>query len=109
MAGVRFTSILTSKWTPQTEDNLDEAVLDMATDIHRESGIKTAKDTRALVNSGRIERVRKAHYKVIYGGGAVPYARRRHYENFKTPSSLGYLEKPGDLISRNVKKYLRKI
>lgn len=106
MGRVRFTSRI-KQWTSQTEGKLDLAVLEMATDIHRVSGLLAPKDTRALVNSGRIEREGKAHYKVIYGGGAVPYARRRHFENKKTPGSLRYLERAGDSTSRNVKRYLR--
>ncbi len=81
----------------------------MATDIHRVSSMLAPKASRALVNSGRIKREGEAHYKVIFGGGSVPYARRRHYENKKTPSSLRYLERAGDSTGRNVKRYLRGI
>lgn len=105
---VRVTSRL-KQWTDKTERKLDEAVLEMATDIHRVSGMLAPKDTRALVNSGRIVRNGVANYSIIYGGGPVPYARRRHYENKKTPSSLRYLERGGDSVSRNVKRYLRGI
>jgi hypothetical protein len=105
MGRVRFTSRI-KQWTAQTEAKLDLAVLDMATDIHRVSGVLAPKASRALVNSGRIERVGPAHYKVVYGGGAVPYARRRHFENKKTPGSLHYLERAGDATSRNFKRYV---
>lgn len=106
MGRVRFTSRI-GQWTQATEKKLDIAVLEMVTDIHRVSGVTAPKESRALVNSGRIEREGRAHYKVIYGGGSVPYARRRHYENKKTPSSLRYLEKAGDSTARNIKRYLR--
>lgn len=106
MGNVRFVSHI-DKWESGTERKIDIAVLMMATDIHRVSAMLAPKDTRALVNSGRIERQEQAHYKVIYGGGSVPYARRRHFENKKTPGSLGYLERAGDSTSRNIKRYLK--
>lgn len=106
MGNFRFTSRI-KQWTDSTIGKLDIAVLDAATDIHRVSAMLTAKDTRALVNSGRISRVAPAHYKVIYGGGAVPYARKRHFENEKTPSSIGYLAVAGDSTARNFRRYLR--
>lgn len=108
MGRVRFTSRI-KEWTSQTSSKLDLAVLEMATDIHRVSSMLAPKDKRALVNSGRIKREGQAHYKVIYGGGAVPYARLRHFENKKTPGSLKYLERAGDATSRNIKRYLKGI
>lgn len=86
---------------------MDIAVLQAATDIHRVASVLAPKASRALVNSGRIKREGQAHYKVIFGGGSVPYARRRHFENKKTPSSLLYLERAGDSTSRNFKRYIK--
>lgn len=108
MTGYTFTSRI-KKWTSDTEKKLDAAVLTMATDIHREAVLMAPRDESALVNSGRIERVKAGFYKIIFGGGRVPYAKRRHYENKKNPHTLRYLEKPGDRISRNIRKYLRGI
>lgn len=105
---VRFTSRI-KQWSEKTEKKLDLAVLEIATDIDRAAAILSPKASRALMNSGRISREGVAHYKVIYGGGQVPYARRRHYENKKTPSSLRYLERAGDATSRNIKRYLKDI
>lgn len=109
MANVRFTSRI-KHWTSKTESDLDFAVLTMATDIHRVSSILAPKgDTRNLVKSGRISRNGSANYSIIFGGGHVPYARRRHYENRKTPGSLRYLERAGDSTSRNIKRYIKNI
>ena len=108
MGRVRFTSRI-KDWTADTASELDAAVLEMATDIHRMSAILAPKDSRALVLSGRIKRNGPANYSVIYGGNAVHYARQRHYENQKNPRTLRYLERPGDSVSRNVKRYLRHI
>lgn len=105
MGRVRFTSRI-KQWTAETERKADRAVLEMATDIHRVSSILAPRDTGALVSSGRIQRQGSAHYSVIFGGGRVPYARRRHYENRLHPGTLRYLERAGDSTSRNARRYL---
>jgi hypothetical protein len=74
-------------WANNESRTIDRAVLEMVTDIHRDASILAPKDTRALVNSGRISRVKEAHYEVTFGGGSVPYARRRHFENMKNPQT----------------------
>lgn len=103
-----FKSILVSRWVGKTEADLDVDALEIATDIHKRAVILAPKDTRALANDGRIERVRSGFYKIIFGSSRVPYARKRHFENKKNPQSLGYLAKAGDGVARgNVKKYLR--
>lgn len=110
MGRVRFTSILSTRWLPNTIDELDEGVLDMATDIHRASVMMAPKVERHLVNSGVIERVKLGHYRVKFGGINAPYAKRRHFENFKNPGTLLYLQTPGDQIARSgLRKYLRRI
>lgn len=108
MGNVRFTSRI-KQWTDKTEHQLDIGMLELVTDVHRAAGVLAPKASRALVNSGRIKREGQAHYKVIFGGGSVPYARRRHFENRKTPSSIHYLERAGDAAGRNIKRYLRNI
>lgn len=106
---VKFTSTLSGPWLNATTSQLDAAVLEMATDIDKRAKILAPKDTGALVNSGRIERVRAGFYRIIFGSSRVPYARRRHFENKKTPGSIGYLAKAGDSVSRgNINKYLRR-
>lgn len=107
---VRITSILLKAWSPQKESELDLAVLQMATDIHRGASILAPKETRALVNSGKIKRNKRAHYTISFGDNRVPYARRRHFENKKTPGSLRYLERAGDSVARGtLTKYLRSV
>ncbi len=103
---VKVTSILVSSWLPKTDRELDTAVFKMATDIHRQSIILAPKASRGLVNSGRITRKRSADYEISFGGGSIPYAKRRHYENKKNPQTLLYLERAGDNVSKNVRKYL---
>ena|SRR5690606_10261736 len=87
---------------------LDKAVASMMTDIHARSAELAPKDTRALVNSGRIIRKGSANYIVKYGSSKVPYALRRHYENKKNPQTLRYLEQAGESVTRgNLGKYFR--
>ena len=87
---------------------LDKAVASMMTDIHARSAELAPKDTRALVNSGRIIRKGLANYMVKYGSSKVPYALRRHYENKKNPQTLRYLEQAGESVTRgNLDKYFR--
>lgn len=109
MAGtVRITSHI-KQWSEKKVLDLDVAVLSAVTDIHRVAGIFAPKDSRALVNSGQIKKRAIGHYAVIFGGGRVPYAKRRHFENKKTPSSLHYLERAGDSTARNFKRYVKGI
>lgn len=109
MGRVRFTSRI-GKWTAETEKKLDLAVLAAATDIHRGAGVLAPKLTHALANSGRVERVGIAYFRVIFGGGSVTYAKRRHYENRLHPNTLRYLERSGDSVARTFKqRYLRGI
>lgn len=97
------------QWSTSTEKKLDLAVLQMATDILRTAVIFAPRDTSALANSGQVIREGAGKYSVKFGGGGVPYARRRHYENKKNPQTLRYLERAGDGTFRNSKRYFRGI
>jgi len=88
------------------DNHLDKTVAVMATDIHRQASILAPHASGALIGSGRITRNGQADYDVTYGGGKVPYAKRRHYENRKNPQTLKYLERAGDNVSRNLKRYI---
>lgn len=105
MGNVRFTSNIT-QWTVKTAAKLDVGILAMATDIHRVASMLAPKDSRALVNSGRIKRNGPGNYSVIFGGGSVPYARRRHFENKKNPQTLKYLQNAGEAAKRNIGRYV---
>lgn len=104
--GVKFTSRI-GQWSNQKAKSLDGAMFDLATTIHRDAGNLAPVESRALVNSGRIKRNSEGNYSIIFGGGPVPYAKRRHYENKKNPQTLKYLERAGDKNSKNFKKYVK--
>lgn len=91
---------INKNWSKDIEGGIEKGQLEMVTDVHKRAGIIAPKDTRALLNSGVIERVRKFHYVVRFGNARVPYARKRHYENKKNPQTLRYLEKAGEAVVR---------
>lgn len=53
-----------------------------------------------LVDSGRVEANPAGGISVVFGGQAVPYARRRHFENKKNPQTLHYLKRGGDSVAK---------
>lgn len=94
-------------WSTNIEKGMNDAVLEMATDIHKRATILAPKLTYALINSGVITPVLNG-YKVSFGGARVPYARLRHFVNKKNPQTIGYLAKAGDSVARGDKsKYFR--
>jgi hypothetical protein len=103
---VRFTSRI-KQWSAKKTRELDVSMLDLMTTIHRDAGNLAPVDTGSLVDSGRIVRHGLGYYSVIFGGGQVPYARRRHYENSKNPGTLRYLQRAGDANSKNFKRYIK--
>ncbi len=105
--GVRLTSKLKSEWTPQKINKLDKLFATVATRIHRTSGRYSPYKTGALVASTQIRRHGTAKYEVSVGGGSVPYAKRRHFENRKNPQTLRYLEKAGDLETKNILREIK--
>lgn len=106
MGRVRVTSRVI-QWSERKARDMDIAMLDLATTIHRDAGNLAPVQTGALASSGRIQRNGTANYSIIFGSSAVRYARRRHYQNRKNPQTLRYLERAGDANSRNFKRYLR--
>lgn len=105
---VKFTSKM-AKFIKEQATDLNLAALQMATDVHRDAIVLAPKDSRDLVNSGEISKQGEAKYNVRFGGGQVPYARRRHFENSKNPQTLGYLKRAGDNVVKNPGKYIKKV
>lgn len=99
---------VTMKPNWDSTQGLERGLAEMATDIHRRASILAPKDTRALVNSGKIARMGAMAYKISFGSSVVRYARRRLYENKKNPQTIGYLTKAADSIARSDKsKYFK--
>ena len=89
---------------------MDNGLLQCATDIDRFAKIYAPFDKGNLVNSGRIEKI-IGGYSIVFGGSnggvSVPYAKRRHYENLKHPSTLGYLTRAGEQAFKQKTKYFK--
>lgn len=99
---------VTMKPNWDSTQGLERGLAEMATDIDTRAKVLAPKDTRALVNSSRIKRLSALAYQISFGGGAVPYARRRHFENKKNPQTLGYLSRAADSVARSDKgKYFK--
>lgn len=109
-ASMKITSRL-PQWTAQQDRKWENVALTMATDTHQQASFIAPVDKGNLVASGRIEREGLAEYTVSFGGESgdvsVPYAKRRHFENFKNPQTLGYLERAGDNVAKNKRKYIK--
>lgn len=91
-------------WSRDVDTELTRGFLGIVTDTHRRSAILTPKDTRALVNSGKIEPIVNG-YKIKYGSSKVPYARRQYYENRRSSHWLG---RAADAVLRSdLSKYFR--
>jgi hypothetical protein len=94
-------------WSRQIQSQMNEALFEMTTDIHRRAVVLAPIDSGALRNSGEIDKVQDG-YRISFGSTRVPYARLRHFENKKNPQTLGYLAKAGDSVARgNTQKYFR--
>lgn len=86
---------------------LESSTKMMADTILSRSRVLAPEDTGALKADGRVEKIEGGH-RVRYGGNAVPYARRRHFENKKNPQTLHYLERAGDSVAKeSPKKYIK--
>lgn len=94
-------------WENSQEQAMNDALLEVATDVQRRAAMLAPRETGALVNSGTIERVEEG-YRIKYGSARVPYARIRHEVNKKNPQTRGYLAKAADGVARgNLGKYFR--
>lgn len=87
-------------------DRLNAGLHRMASSVLNLAQMYAPVDTGALQDDGRIN-VGHNNAVISFGGFAVPYARRRHYENKKNPQTLLYLERAGDAVAeKGLVKYL---
>lgn len=62
--------------------------------------------TGSLRADGRIEPT-EAGFDIVFGSEAVPYARRRHFENNLHPDTKYYLQNAGESVAKEgIKNYL---
>lgn len=98
---------INKNWSSAIERGMKSALLELGNDILTRAVVLAPVETGALRNSGKVT-MQGDTVKVSFGSSAVPYARRRHFENRKNPQTLGYLAKAGDSVARGDKsKYFR--
>jgi len=94
-------------WLAEETRVLKRAEEAMAGVIVSRATILAPKESGALRDDGRVETNNEGHHSAVFGDESVPYARRREFENKKTPQALHYLQKAGDSVAKeNVKKYV---
>lgn len=94
------------QWAKNQERFFDRVEEVMAGIVLTRSIMIAPKESGDLAENGRVE-MKDGHRTVKFGDSAVPYARRRHFENKKNPQTLGYLQRSGDGVRKeNPKKFV---
>lgn len=97
-----------NQWLKSEEKVLNRASKAMTQVMVNRGRMLAPVDTGALVQSGRVEINPDGSVSAVFGGGSVPYARRRHFENKKNPQTLNYLQKAGDsVVKEGAAKYIK--
>lgn len=89
--GYRFT--YDPSWKGKGQQVMRKGLAHMLSDIHAQAVLNAPKRSRALANSGKFKMESGLKGKVVFGGGDVPYAKRREYENKLHPSTRFYLKR----------------
>lgn len=110
------------KWKNIGTRGINAGLARMAADIHRMAVINAPIAHRedykpgqwrrmipgALKNSGRFTGY-GLRYTITFGGGAVPYARVREYQNRLHPDTRFYLQRAGKVAASRGTTYFRKV
>ena len=121
MAGnisVRFSDV----WQHKYDRGVQRGIKRMATDMHRQAVVNAPIAHRgdytngqwkhivagALRRSGRITGSGYSWY-ITFGGGQVPYARRREFENNLHPETKYWLKRAGETVSAKSESYFKEI
>lgn len=101
--GYRFT--YNPGWKSKGQQVMRKGLACMLSDIHSQAVLNAPKKTRALANSGKFKMETGLKGKVVFGGGDVPYAKRREYENKLHPSTRFYLKRARDSVVQKADSY----
>lgn len=94
-------------WVAQESRILDRAEELMAGVILTRATMLAPHESGNLQSDGRAEKNLIEGRSVVFGGPNAPYARRRHFENKKSPQTLHYLKRAGDSVAKeSPKKYV---
>ncbi|MBP5724224.1 MAG: hypothetical protein J6X18_11725 [Bacteroidales bacterium] len=103
MAELQITTIKYVDNTPavlrEETAKINNALSKMGDSIKNRAQLYAPYDSGDLHDDARVEKA-ELSVKVIFGGFAVPYARRRHYENNLHPETKYYLERAGNETTR---------
>lgn len=87
-------------------EKINEALSKMGYSIKNRAQMYAPVLTGALVRDGRVLEGNLS-VAVAFGGLAVPYGRRRHYENNLHPDTRRYLERAGnEAVKQGIQFYL---
>lgn len=84
---------------------MEQGMTRMVTDLHSRATANAPIKTGALVNSGKFRQVGDRQWTVSFGGGRVPYARLREYENRLHPGTRFYLKRATEAVSAQWTRY----
>lgn len=101
--GYRFT--YNPGWKSKGTQIMRKGLARMLSDIHQQAVLNAPKKSRVLINSGRLKMESGLKGKVTFGGGDVPYAKRREYENKLHPSTRFYLKRAGQSVQSKADSY----
>lgn len=101
--GYRFT--YNPGWKSKGTQIMRKGLARMLSDIHQQAVLNAPKKSRVLINSGRFNMESGLKGKVTFGGGDVPYAKRREYENKLHPSTRFYLKRAGQSVQSKADSY----
>lgn len=83
---------------------INNALAKMGDSILNRAQLYAPYDSGDLHDNGRVNQS-KLKVVVAFGGFAVPYARRRHYENNLHPETKYYLERAGNETTKQGVQY----
>jgi hypothetical protein len=111
-----YSFVIDRTWQSQGERKLAAGLAAMVTDIHSKAAMNAPiwRGSRRyaipglLKASGRVEKQGDMSYIVAFGGGSVPYAKRREYENNLNPGTRFYLKRASESVSAKAESYFMK-
>lgn len=65
--------------------------------------------TGALRASGRVAATSQNERVISFGNSSVPYAVRRHFENYRNPHTKYYLQRAGETAAARYAAYFQRI
>lgn len=100
---------LNNAWRRQLETNLQTGLDNFANSILTQAVSNAPKLTGALRKSGKVTNTGGNARVVSFGNSQVKYAVRRHFENYKNPQTLYYLQRAAEAADSRFVSYFKRI